>query len=202
MKYEDLRKSLKTGDIALFSGKGGISAGIKWATNSKWSHVGMVFAAPEYDMVLLWESTTLNDLEDLDTGAHMKGVQIVPLYERLKQYDGDVAIRRLNRPLAPEQIQDLQFLRQEFKGRPYEQDEIELIRSAVDVPLAKNKEDLSSLFCSELVAEAYQRIGLLADTQEVGGLPSNEYTPKDFSSARMNALLNGYQLGKEETVVF
>jgi hypothetical protein len=42
--------------------------------------------------------------------------------------------------------------------------------------LGINKEDLSSLFCSELVAEAYQKMGLLTEQ-----LPSNEYIPKDFS---------------------
>jgi hypothetical protein len=39
---ERMRAELKTGDVVLFSGKGGISAGIKWATLSRWSHVGMI----------------------------------------------------------------------------------------------------------------------------------------------------------------
>ena len=43
MKYQDIRSQLKTGDILLFSGKGGISEGIKFFTLSKWSHVGMVY---------------------------------------------------------------------------------------------------------------------------------------------------------------
>jgi len=52
---------------------------------------------------------------------------------------------------------------------------LELLKSAYDGPFGKNEEDLSSLFCSELVAEAYQRLGLLTE-----GTPSNEFTPADF----------------------
>ena len=52
-------------------------------------------------------------------------------------------------------------------------------------------EDLSSLFCSELVAEAYQRIGLLGDS-----VPSSEYTPGDFAAHSRLELLSG-ELGPE-----
>ena len=54
-----------------------------------------------------------------------------------------------------------------------------MIKAAYDGPLGHNQEDLSSLFCSELVAEAYQRLGLLPKPPQ--GLPSNEYTPRDFA---------------------
>ncbi|MEZ5578085.1 MAG: hypothetical protein R3F40_00820 [Candidatus Competibacteraceae bacterium] len=43
MKYQDILFLNLTGDILLFSGKGGISEGIKFFTLSKWSHVGMVY---------------------------------------------------------------------------------------------------------------------------------------------------------------
>ena len=57
---------------------------------------------------------------------------------------------------------------------------MELIKAAYDGWLGENQEDLSSLFCSELVAESYQRMGLLSSASSA--LPSNEFTPKDFSS--------------------
>ena len=52
--YHEIRTELKTGDIVLFSGKGGISAGIKWGTLSRWSHVGMILSLDEYDFVTIW----------------------------------------------------------------------------------------------------------------------------------------------------
>lgn len=92
-------------------------------------------------------------------------------------------------------LETLSQFRQEMKGRPYEEDEIELIKAAYDGPLGRNTEDLRSLFCSELVAEAYQRMGLLSDAQ-----PANEYTPKDFSDEGELVLLKG-KLGKEIRLV-
>ena len=82
-------------------------------------------------------------------------------------------------------------LRREVAGREYEQDTLELIKAAYDGPFGHNEEDISSLFCSELVAEAYQRLGLLSEEK-----PSNEYTPADFSEKRDIALLAG-SLGPE-----
>lgn len=174
--YDNLRNQIKTGDIILFSGKGGISTGIKWVTDSKWSHVGMALRLPEWDVVLLWESTTLSDIKDIESGVERQGVQLVPLSDRIKKYKGEATIRSLDINRTPEMLTALNMLRLEVKNRKYEEDKLELIKAAYDGPFGKNTEDLSSLFCSELVAEAYQRMGLLGEEK-----PSNEYTPKDFS---------------------
>jgi hypothetical protein len=189
---ETMRAGLKTGDIVLFSGKGGASAGIKWATFSRWSHVGMVVVLPEYDLVTVWESSTLATIADMDTRAPNKGVQLVPLSARLEQYDGEIAVRQLmNVEFAQDDIRALMRLRRELAGRRYEEDRIQLVRAAWDHAFGRNTEDLSSLFCSELVAEAYQRLGLLGEDK-----PSNEYVPADFSDKRQLKLLRG-ALGPE-----
>lgn len=190
--YESVRDELDTGDIVLFSGKGLISAGIKWSTSSRWSHVGMILKLPEYDFVTVWESTTLSSTNDLDTNSARKGVQLVPLSARISDYDGAIAIRRLlGAAHTGDSVKSLMQFRREVAGRPYEESELELIKSAYDGPLGKNKEDLSSLFCSELVAEAYQRMGLVTYAKA-----SNEYTPADFSEKNQLALISG-ALGEE-----
>ncbi|MAE81440.1 MAG: hypothetical protein CMB80_01800 [Flammeovirgaceae bacterium] len=187
MKYSEIRSQLKTGDIVLFSGKGRISNIIKWFTKSPWSHVGMVIKSKEWDTLLLWESTTLSKLKDISTGKARQGVQLVPLSERIKTYEGSIGIRKVKGRGGFNQ-QGLIELRAEVKGRPYEESKIELLKSAYDGPLGQNEEDLSSLFCSELVAEAYQRMGLLTETT-----PSNEFTPADFGGDI--ALLGAAYLG-------
>lgn len=190
--YEVLRTQLKTGDIVLFSGKSGISAGIKWMTLSRWSHVGMILRLPEYDFVTIWESTTLSNLVDLDTKTPTKGVQLVPLSDRVDKYQGEIAVRQLRElELTKTDIDNLMALRRDITGRPYEEDKIELIKAAYDGPFGRNAEDLSSLFCSELVAEAYQALGLLDEST-----PANEYVPADFSEKEGLTLLKG-KLGKE-----
>ena len=123
-----LRDKLKTGDLVLFSGKGGISAGIKWATLSRWSHIGMIVVFAEYDFVTVWESTTLSSLVDLDTKVPRKGVQLVPLSSRIEGYDGEVAVRQLEGVLFDDSdIKSLMLLRREIAGRDYETNKIELI---------------------------------------------------------------------------
>ena len=176
MKYSEIRESLKTGDLVLFSGKGRISGMIRWFTGSIWSHIGMVIRSKEFDMLLLWESTTLSKIKDIQSNTAKQGVQLVALSERINTYDGVIGIRRLeNVCVDPLRMKALKKLRTELKDRPYEESKIELLKSAYDGPLGHNEEDLSSIFCSEMVAEAYQRMGLLSED-----VPSNEYTPAGF----------------------
>lgn len=202
MKYADIRSQLKTGDILLFSGKGGISEGIKFFTVSKWSHVGMVYRFSDpldaKGSVFCWESTTLSNLADADTSKLTKGVQRVELSERLERCFAagyEISVRQLSKPLDENMIRALNDFRHEVSGRPYEKDKIELLKSAYDGIFGENKEDLSSLFCSELVAEAYQRMGLLTEKK-----PSNEYTPKDFSSGKTLSLELGHSLSNETAI--
>ncbi|OGR24926.1 MAG: hypothetical protein A2277_16825 [Desulfobacterales bacterium RIFOXYA12_FULL_46_15] len=199
MKYENIRSQLKTGDILLFSGKGRISEGIKFFTLSKWSHVGMIYRFDDSrdpkGSIFCWESTTLSNLEDADTGKLTQGVQRVELSERLERCFAsgyEISVRSLSKNLTDDMIRTLNDFRHVVSGRPYEKDKIELLKAAYDGIFGANREDLSSLFCSELVAEAYQRMGLLPENT-----PSNEYTPKDFSSEKGLSLSQGYTLLNE-----
>ena len=197
-KYDEIRSQLQTGDLVLFSGKGGVSAGIKWLTLCEWSHVGMVVrmpadAGPLGDAVLLWESTNLDNLKDALDGVAKRGVQLVLLSERVQSYPGEIAIRQLSAYRDPAMLEALSALRMKLRNRPYEQRKLELMRAALDGPFDRlhSPEDLSSLFCSELIAEAYQAMGLLPEQLE--GKPSDEYTPRDFSGDLV--LLRGATLG-------
>lgn len=202
MRYENIRGQLKTGDIILFSGKGGVSDGIKFFTLSKWSHVGMVYcfndARDVNGTVFCWESTTLTSIPDADSGRLTKGVQRVEFSERLERCFAkgyEICVRQLSKPLSDSMIEALNAFRHEVSGRPYEKHTLELLKSAYEGIFGDNKENLSSLFCSELIAEGYQRMGLLPET-----LPSNEYTPKDFSTEKTLTLLQGYELQPEIAV--
>lgn len=195
VKYSDVRSELKTGDLVLFSGASFFSSVIKWAVGGKWSHVGVVVRLPSLpERVLLWESTTLADLPDVETGRAAAGVQLVYLSDRLASYAGEFKLRALDKPVTPEMEGALARRRAQLSGRPYEADELELFNAAFDAWFPQlERERLHSLFCSELVAEAYQAMGLLPEPPQ--GPPSNEYTPHDF--ARRGArLLRGYALGK------
>jgi hypothetical protein len=195
LEYADVRSGLKTGDLVLFSGASFFSSVIKWAIGGKWSHVGVVVRLPAFPgRVALWESTTLADLPDLESGRSAPGVQLVWLSERLAGYAGEFKLRALDKPVTPEMEAALAARRGQLAGRPYEQQKLELVKAGLDGWFGQlRRERLHSLFCSELVAEAYQAIGLLPESPP--GLPSNEYTPRDFAR-RSAKLLGGYALGK------
>lgn len=193
--YQEVHPGIDTGDLVLFSGKGGVSAGIRWLTGSRWSHVGMAVRIGERDGVLLWESTPLGDKGDGDSEQESQGVRLVPLRERVETYRGKVAFRHLKVRRTPEMLAALHTFRREVTGRPYERDRLELFRSAYEGPFGDNTKELSSIFCSELVAETYQRMGLLASQP-----PSNEYTPGDFASDAGLGLLHG-SLGPERFLI-
>lgn len=200
-----LPPDLKTGDILLFSGRGGVSTSIKWATQSPWTHVGLVIAEPGRGFPCLWEASRDTNIDDLDSGHARPGVQLVPLQDRLREYEGRVALRRLlDVELGSGELQALAQLRAGLVSRPYRDSKLELMaagyaRAALRLGAAARRivglpepqalrpvqragqalEQAAGVFCSELVAQAYQELGLIRCSRR--GRPAHLYTPADFS---------------------
>ena len=191
MRYPDIRAEIESFDIMLFSGEGLISRAIQLLTRSPWSHVALALHLPSYDQVLCYESTTLSKIPDLSTGAGVKGVQLVPLSQRIATYEGDIAFRKVHGPRSKDmKVLAAGFVR-EFAGRPYEKNQLELIRSALDfLPHQENQPDASSVFCSELSCSMHRRVGV----QVVNDSPPNEFTPADFAGDL--PMMEGYTLGE------
>ena len=102
-----------------------------------------------------------------------------------------VVRRLLHHDILPEDRADLLTLRRELVGVPFERNIWEMMASEFKNRVIPYREDLSSVFCSELVAECYKVLGLLGQD-----LPSNIYSPADFSADRGMELLSG-KLGPE-----
>ena len=198
VSYSEIRNELNTGDIILYSGSSVASKLIQWASGSRWSHIGLVIKLEEYDLLTVWEATPASNVKDIFSNTIRKGVQLLPLSERIHAYDGSISIRKLQgNTLSVDSLKNLMLLRKELKNKKYEQSKTELLKSLYDGPWGKNeKEDLSSVFCGELVAEAYQRL-LLLDEKKV----SNEYIPADFGEGRLTRLNNGFYLSEEIEIV-
>ena len=159
----------------------------------------MVLRLPGDERPLIWESLRVPVLPDVIDGTMKSGVQLLDLHERIQTCTEDIGIRTLNRPVTQDMYDALLKFREVVRNRPYEKRIVELIRAAWDGPFGQNKEDLSSIFCSELVAEAYQAMGLL-ECDKKGGTPSNEYTPKYFSEDGSLQLLGEWTLGPTTVV--
>ena len=155
----------------------------------------MILVVPTYDLVLLFESTSLSTLADAETGRVTCGVQIASFRDRVQTYLGDIAVRALVTLRTPAMLDALTQFRQEVRHRPYERRILELLYA---VAQWSPGEDLSSFFCSELVVEAYHRMGLLPSA-----VPCDTYAPADFSTEthRVSASLqHGAQLGPEQVI--
>ncbi|WDE99099.1 hypothetical protein PQO03_14775 [Lentisphaera profundi] len=195
--YHKHRGLLDTGDIILFSGPGILSAGIKLGSLCRWSHVGMVVKVKNPDIALIYQATPSTKAKDFFLKKENPGVQINVLSHTIETYPGDISYRKLNAERCQTMLDGLSAFRKEIKGRPFEESTWEIIKAAYDGPFGDNKEeDLSSLFCSELIAEAYQRMGLL-ECNSKGGKLSNEFTPRDFSEKGCLELLLQAQLSQE-----
>jgi len=193
----DTQANLKTGDILLFSANGLYSNVVKTFTRSKWSHVAMVINDDKYDELAIFESNSEKDAQDLLTGDYEEGVRLVCFNERINAFNGKVSVRRLEGALLNNQlIEALDHLMAKIMNKPYEKSKAQLLGAVPKSPLIGNKkEDLSTLFCSELVAEAYQELGLLPCD-----IPSNTYVPSDFSVAKALELQGDFYLS-EETIL-
>lgn len=194
MKYsQGLLKALgiKPGDIILFSGEGITSNLIKIITVSKYSHVGMVVdcGAGINKELCLFEASGPFSFINKTIGK----TRIIPLDEALNKYKGEAWFRSLRFSLSQYKTELLNSLVLRYLGKPYEENMLELLKSAIDLPdwmlripllgnllkkISINKENRSSLFCSELVSFIFEELN-------VSELPvsNNELTPKDLSSS-------------------
>lgn len=156
---------IKVGDVVGFSGFGRpsiivnlVTYGIPW-----WniSHVGII---GEFEgKQLLFESTTLSNIPCVIQGEPFKGVQAVRLADRILSYNGKAWHYPVYRPLFGAEADRLNDFLIEKVGTPY--DMTGGMRSAgVGLSWLEAKlrdEDLNLIFCSELVAAAYNLIGLI-----------------------------------------
>jgi hypothetical protein len=178
---------LKTGDMVLFTGQSLTGGLFKWLGRGAWTHVGLVLRGPEDAEPRLWEA---------GREGPRRGTLVVRLATRLAGFRGGMSARCLNRPLASAQCQRLDGLQQEMAERSRAPGLLDLMGAADDGWLGGRRDKLGDPTDAELVAEAYQRLGLLDDVAQGGMLPS-AYRPRQFAEGHRLALKNGYALGPE-----
>lgn len=178
-----LSDHLQTGDILLFSGRTLVSRVIRFFTRSQWSHIGIVVRQPATGELFLWEATSSNTIDDVDYGHIPRGVQLVRLEEKVRSYDGLVAVRRL---IGVERngvlLKRFSWLFKRLRRAPYRNYMLEYL----NVGLGLSRRAPHYVFCSQLVAESYMRMRLLRPAKR-----SALYIPKDFSPDRTLPLRQG-----------
>ncbi|HEX4869195.1 MAG TPA: hypothetical protein VFV15_00515, partial [Moraxellaceae bacterium] len=168
-------EDLETGDIVLFSGRGLSARLVQGVTGSYWSHVGLVLRLPGRREPLLWESTRASAVVDVRRGVPLDGVQLVSLAVKLADYPGEVAARRLlDAGAAHARYRRMRPLLRAWHAWPYRN----FLTKALRAWWSGEEDGLHGAqggFCSELVAEVYQQLGLLSRQR-----PSRAFVPRDF----------------------
>jgi hypothetical protein len=142
--------TLKSGDVIGFAGWGVLSDVINLLTfglpRYSVSHVGIVCDDK------LYESTS------------KRGVTATNLQKRLKSYGGRVYHYELPRPLYEHESERLRSFLDEQLGKDYDTKGAFKSGGLVIAVISRflRRQDLTTLFCSELVAGALQNVGILA----------------------------------------
>ena len=186
---------LKTGDLILFNYEAGGCFGcftkcIKCGTHSNYSHIGMILRDPTYIKpnlkgLFLWESSWEGHPDPQD-GKTKLGVQITPLEEVLKEYDGKghafvrqvVCDDELFNHAKIKEIHDVVY------DKPYD-----LVIKDWAEALFKKDEDpqkTDRFWCSALVGYIYTQVGILEKDTDWSIL-----VPNDFSMDGEDLIFNG-----------
>lgn len=160
------------GDILLFNNRGAASVAVSMATSSSWDHAALVYQE-ENGALMVVEATS-------------EGVKGHPLEEKLAEWTKRVkkiALRRLYVKRDDESRRALWQFCMEMCGRRYKKSLSSLMSSRLGL---HRGDDLSTLFCSELVAAGLKVLGALPQS-----VSASNVLPKDLASSSSLKLLKG-----------
>ncbi len=163
--YSEVRDQLMTGDILLFSSVGGFSSVIEEATDSLWSHAGLIWRVGEVglDRVLILESIENVGIRAVAAGSRLNGTPAAP-----RPYDGHLVVARhggLPQPLPAGRAVDMTRFGIDHLGYPYSPGELVKIASRITlgilgISLPGELEPTKAYICSEFVAKCFDAVGI------------------------------------------
>lgn len=155
VKYEDIRSTLKTGDLVFCSGNYLFSRLIQRFTRSLWSHVGMVYYDTVLDRMLILESEKLYGVRFAPLSKYMKDY-----HGKNKPYKGLIAVARLEPELDLEQLKKGISFGMDELTKPY--DDWEILRIAMRILFKRGRRVKDRKYiCSELVQVCFKQIGIV-----------------------------------------
>jgi len=188
MDFQQIAGSLDSGDLMLFAANFDESRLIELVTGFPFSHCGMVVRIPGDDNVYFMESVGDSQAfrDPIDHKMEAVGVRVVNLMTMLAYYmpfTGNLlTYRKLAIDRTPAWQATLMNFLESVDGTPFPNDESMLVNYVLghyrNIKASTNVGTQTSvLFCAQLVAAAYQALGILPPE-----LPNNYFAPADFSS--------------------
>ncbi len=168
LPYDDVRSSIKDGDVLMYRGRNIPSRVIQWATRSRYSHAGLA----------AWWNGRLMVLE-----AVGRGVVVTPLSANVRHYHGDVEWFACVEDIPDaDRHRMIEFAQQEL-GKEYAR--WRAIKLGLRILLLKGEKQRDELrrarqlFCSHYVAEVYNSVG--KDLKR--GVSDRFMSPADIASS-------------------
>lgn len=195
MSLEAAATATRTGDVWLFRGPSRADRAIRLFTNSPVNHVGMVIAVDDLPP-LLWHAELSASLPDVWSGMHQRGAQLHRLVDAVQRWTGryrqQAWMRAIDVEATPEMEDAALATVDELDGRGFPRT-LGMARGWIQGRIRRSvsREDL---YCAEVVAITYERMGLLDDRR-----PPNWYDPGRFWSGDRLQLV-GACLGPEVAV--
>ncbi|KAL1518744.1 hypothetical protein AB1Y20_003029 [Prymnesium parvum] len=199
VRVEKLRAVAETGDLLLFKTRAAAPELQRVLTGSEWDHVGMVVHTDGTGHVCTArESHRVHVLHAVSDGCSLCEV------ERLLSCSSDyeeIALRQVHWAGRGSQCGVCLIAKwcSEVIGKPYDLTISKLIlgqtnKSSLHCGSVEGSPDTAGFFCSELLAHAYQQIGVLSRERAAPG-----YWPKHFGRAASPplALINGASISDE-----
>lgn len=155
VKYEDLNGIIRSGDILFYSGEDEVSKLIRWATNSMWSHIGILLYWEEFDRILLLESVENMGVRLIPLSIYIKDLQAE---EQEEEFYARLVVAR-HQDLKASKISQLVNFGIDQITRPYDQEEIQRIMVRIATGEGKAERDRAYM-CSELVYECFMQSGI------------------------------------------
>jgi hypothetical protein len=185
-----------TGDVWLFTGRKLADRAIRAATNSPVNHVAMVLAVDDLPP-LLWHAELGRAAVDVWVGRPQRGAQLHRLTDAVTTWVhryGQRAYFRQLHPAITTAMEDAALLAiDDLNGRHFPTTS-KLARHWLQGRVRRSA-SMEQLYCAEIVATTYERMGLL-DARR----PVNWYDPGKFWSGDRLELLGGARLGPEIAV--
>ena len=196
MAFEEAAATTVSGDVWLFRGTSPADRAIRLFTNSPVNHVAMVLAIEDLPP-LLWHAELGKSLPDVWTGTLQRGAQLHRLNEAVSTwvhtYGQRAWFRQIDIDVTPAMEDRALAVVSETSGRAFPRTGALAKRWLLG--RIRRSVPLEDLFCAEIVAVTYERMGLL-DARR----PPNWYDPGRFWSGDRLRLV-GASLGPEIEVV-
>ena len=186
-------RQARSGDIWVFTGHKLADRAIRAATNSPVNHVAMVLALDDLPP-LLWHAELGRSVTDVWSATMQRGAQLHRLEDAVTTWVhryGQLAYFRQLEPVATTAMEDAALeVVDELDGRRFPTTP-GLVKHWLKGRIRRSS-SLEAMYCAEVVAITYERMGLLG-----GNRPVNWYDPGRFWSGDRLELLGGAQLGRE-----